>query len=32
MEIGEESKGISQADGDALIGEFLKWSESQNKG
>jgi hypothetical protein len=32
MEIAEQSKGISQADGDALIGEFLKWSESQNKG
>ena len=32
MEIAEQSKGISQADGDALIGEFLKLSESQNKG
>jgi hypothetical protein len=30
MEIAEQSKGISQADGDALIVEFLKWS--QNKG
>jgi hypothetical protein len=29
MEIAEQSKGISEADGDALIGEFLK---SQNKG
>jgi hypothetical protein len=24
MEIAEPSKGVSQADGDALIGEFLK--------
>ena len=32
MEIAEQSKRISQADGDALIGEFLKWFESQNKG
>jgi hypothetical protein len=32
MEIAEQSKRISQADGDALIGEFLKWFESQNMG
>ena len=32
MEIAEQAHRISQADGDALIGEFLKWFESQNKG
>jgi hypothetical protein len=29
MEIAEQSKDISQADGDALIGEFLKWSQNK---